>query len=290
MRRFALITFSLFSTLASAQAPDVKIKLDARLNYRSAPNDPNTQRLYDSLGRYSLVSLSFTLEPGFRVFVSEKLQRFDGGRDRDILDEYYIEDEGIWRAGKQHLPFGAGSILRESVFALRGDTNLILENLPISVAYAQGSSGRQSGLVGRVGGRLGFSAFYGEHFGIDGTSLALIRMPDQATGTSSGYKQAFGIDYSKTVGKVAIAVEAVAFRQPNLPSERDFQVVDLSATYAPSTYQTYSLGWTRRTEPTADFWRAQASFVLTRNCFLEPMVRYRNGEVFDFNLGIRFRL
>ncbi|MCC7230707.1 MAG: hypothetical protein IT203_09970 [Fimbriimonadaceae bacterium] len=290
MRRLALIGLSFFSALAVAQAPDVKINLDARLNYRSAPNDPNTQRLYDSLGRYSLVSLSFTLEPGFRVFVSEKLQRFDGGRDRDILDEYYIEDEGIWRAGKQYLPFGAGTILRESVFALRGDTNLIFEDLPISVAYAQGSSGRQSGLVGRVGGRLGLSAFYGEHFGIDGTSLALIRMPDQAGGIRSGYKQAFGIDYSRNVGKVALALEAVAFRQPNLPSEKGYQVVDLSATYAPSTYQTYSLGWTRRTEPNTDFWRARASFVVTRNCFLEPMVRYRDGEVFDFNLSIRFRL
>ena len=54
---------------AIAQAPDVVINLDARLNYRTAPESPNTQRLYDELGNYSIVSLGFKLEPGFKVYV-----------------------------------------------------------------------------------------------------------------------------------------------------------------------------------------------------------------------------
>lgn len=278
------------ATVAGAQAPDVVIKLDARLNYRTAPADANTQRLYDSLGNYSIVSLAFKLEPGFRVYVGQKLQRFDGGNDPDMLDEYYIEDEGIWRVGKQYLPFGSGKVVRESVFAARGDTALIIEDLPIAAAYAQGEKGRQEGFVGRIGGRLGFSVFLGDHFGIDGTSLALIRKPDQALGKGRGYKQAFGIDYSKGIGNFNVALEGVAFRDPNDSSDDDFEVFDLSATYTPSKYHNYTVGWTRRTLPNQDFIRLRGSVFLTNNVYLEPMVRYRNGENYDFNIAVRVRL
>ncbi|MBC8065324.1 MAG: hypothetical protein H7Y17_10865 [Chlorobia bacterium] len=278
------------ASACQAQAPDVTIKLDARLNYRTADEDANTQRLYDSLGNYSVVSLGFKLEPGFKVFVSQKLQRFDGGKDRDLLDEYYVEDEGIWRVGKQYLPFGSGRLVRESVFAARGDTSLIFEGLPIAAAYAQGEEDRQQGIVGRIGGRLGVSVFYGDHFGIDGTSLALIRKPDQALGRNRGYKQAIGVDYSKGIGHFNLAVEGVAFRKPNRSLDQSFEVVDLSATYRSSKYHNYTVGWTRRTNPNADFWRLQGSIFLTNNVYMEPLVRYRNGEAYDFNLAIRVKL
>lgn len=280
----------LVASIASAQAPDVVIKLDARLNYRTAPGSANTQRLYDSLGNYSIVSLGFTLEPGFRVHVGQKLQRFDGGKDSDLLDEYYIEDEGIWRVGKQYLPFGANRLVRESVIAARGDTSLVVEGLQIKGAYAQGENGRQKGAVVRMGGRLGISAFYGDHFGIDGTSFAQIRRPELAPGRNHGYKQAYAIDYSKGSGPFMLAFEGVAMRAPNDSADEEFEVFDLSATYTPSKYQTYTLGWTRRTNPTDDFIRLQGSVFLTRNVFLEPMVRYKNGSVYDFNLAVRVKL
>jgi hypothetical protein len=289
MKAFGITCLIAFAALASAQVPDVTIKLDAKLNYRTGPADPNTQRLYDSLGHYSIVSLSFKLEPGFRVYVGQKLQRFDGGRDPDLLDEYYIEDEGIWRVGKQYVPFGAGRLIRESVLAARGDSNLIFEGLPIAAAYCQGDAGRQEGLVGRVGGRLGFSVFYGDHFGIEGTSLDYIQKPDEAKGRHHGYKQAYAVDYSRGVGNFNLGLEVVALRHPN-GDDDEFEVGDLSATYTPSKYQTYVVGWTRRTRPTKDFWRVQASVFLTRNVFLEPMIRYKNGSIYDFNLGVRVRL
>lgn len=273
-----------------AQAPDVTIKLDARLNYRSAPEDANTQRMYDSLGNYSLVSLSFKLEPGFTVFVSQKLQRFDGGKDRDLLDEYYIEDEGIWRLGKQYLPFGGGKLVRESAFAARGDTNLIIEGIPIAAAAVQGEKGRQSGAVGRLGGRIGFSIFYGEHFGIDGTTLTLTRKPRQALGRGRGYKRAFAVDLSKGIGAFNFALDTVVFREPNSGLDTNFEAADFSATYSPSRYQSYFAGWTWRTNPSANFWRMGAAVFLTNGVYLEPMVRYRNGEMYDFNLAIRVRL
>lgn len=275
---------------ACAQAPDVVIKLDARLNYRTAPDDATTQRMYDALGNYSIVSLSFKLEPGFRVYVGQKMQRFDGGKDRDLLDEYYIEDEGIWKVGKQYLPFGSGRLVRESVFAARADTNLILEGFPIAAAYAQGEDGRQVGMVGRIGGRLGLSVFYGDHFAIDGTSLALIRRSRDAPGRGGGFKQAYGLDYSKGVGNFNLALEGVAFRSPNRSNDDSFEVVDLSATYTPSKYHNYTVGWTRRTNPNDDFWRFQGSIFLTNRVYLEPLIRYKDGEVYDFNLAIRVRL
>ncbi len=279
---------SLFS-ISLGQSPDVVIKLDARLNYRSAPKDANTQRLYDTLGNYSIVSLAFKLEPGFRVFVSQKLQRFYGGNDPELLDEYYIEDEGIWRVGKQYLPFGAGRLLRESVMAARADTNLVFEGLPIAAAYAQGERGRQEGIVGRVGGRLGLSVFVGNHFGIDGTSLTFIRKPEEASGTGRGYKEVYGIDYSRGIGEFNLAVEGMVFQKPNSSQDDPFEVVDFSATFAPSKYQSYTLGWTRRTEPNTDFWRVRGNVYLANHVYLEPMVRYRNGSNFDFSVAVRVR-
>lgn len=276
--------------LSHAQAPDVVIKLDARLNYRSAPESANTQRMYDALGHYSIVSLSFRLEPGFKVFVAQKLQRFDGGRDRDQLDEYYVEDEGIWRVGKQYLPFGATNLVRESVVAARGDTNLIVEGFPVKAAICQGERGRQSGFVARVGGRLGFSAFYGEHFGIDGTTLALVRPPERGLGAGRGYRQGYAVDYSKGQGPFVVAFEAIALRAPNTSQDKDLEAYDLSVTYTPSKYQNYTLGWTRRTNPGGDFVRLQGSVYLTHNVYMEPMVRYRDGSTYDFNLAIRVRL
>lgn len=273
-----------------AQAPDVVIKLDARLNYRSAEQDANTQRMFDALGNYSLVSLSFKLEPGFRVYVSQKLQRFDGDKDRDLLDEYYVEDAGIWRIGKQYLPFGGGRLVRESAVAGRGDTNLIIEGVPISAAMVYGEDGRQSGAVGRLGGRVGFSVFYGEHFGIDGTTLALLRKPREALGKGHGFKRAFGLDLSKSIGKVSLALDAAVFREPNNSLDENFEAADLSATFAPTKLQSYTIGWTRRTNPSTDMVRAHASVFVTNNVYLEPLLRYRDGRFYDFNVAVRVRL
>ncbi len=290
VRRLSVWVLLGWAGMVYAQAPDVTIKLDARLNYRSAERDANTQRMYDALGNYSIVSLSFKLEPGFRVYVGQKLQRFNGDKDNDLLDEYYIEDEGIWRAGKQYLPFGANRLVRESVFAARGDTNLLVEGLPIAAAYAQGEKGRQKGIVGRIGGRLGFSVFYGDHFGIDGTTLAYIRKPEHGLGKGRGFRQAYALDYSKGVGDLNVAIEAVAFRDGHRTVDEAFEAFDLSATYTPSPAHNYTLGWTHRTNPSTHFLRAQANIFLTNRVYLEPMVRYQDGNFYDFNVAVRVRL
>src|SRR5688572_31745900 len=106
--------------------------MDVNPHFRINADGDSNFRWYDPLGKHSTVGLSMILEPGFRVVVTEKLQRMP--TDNDQLDEYYIEDEGNWRVGKQYLPFGRQTLLHESVQGGRVDTNLIIEGLPISFA------------------------------------------------------------------------------------------------------------------------------------------------------------
>ena len=119
MRRLLALAAAMAGASALAQIPDVTIKVDAGLTYRSVRNGETTLRWYDGFGKHSTVGLLFWLEPGWRVYVSERLQRIEGDGDNEQLDEYYVEDPGIWRLGKQYLPFGRGLLLRESARAAR---------------------------------------------------------------------------------------------------------------------------------------------------------------------------
>ena len=87
-------------------------------------NQPTTLRFYDSLAHPSTVALTFHLETGFRGYVSERLQKIPNDGDSEQLEQYYIEDPGIWRFGKQALPFGKESLLRMMGKAARGDATL----------------------------------------------------------------------------------------------------------------------------------------------------------------------
>jgi hypothetical protein len=290
LRRLLALLCAIAPGLAAAQVPDVVIKLSARLDYRFEPHGSTTLRFYDTLGRHSTVSLGFRLEPGLHAVVSQRLQRIPNDGDPDQIDEYYVEDEGIWRAGKQYLPFGAGALLRESVVAVRGDTNLLFESLPVSVAACDGGPGRQRGFVGRVGGNLGFSAAIGEHFGISGSSLTLIRHPEDSPGKGHGYREAYGADYTRADGMFRFSGELVALRGPNRRSDSDENVFDLSISLRPSKYREFVLGWTHATEQRVDFYRLQGSIYLTNNIFAEPMVRYRNGTAYDFSVIFWVRL
>jgi hypothetical protein len=280
----------MLATVASSQVPDVVIKLSARLDYRAETKGATTLRLYDTLGRHSTVSLGFRLEPGFHAVVSQRLQRIPRDGDPDQIDEYYLEDEGIWRVGKQYLPFGTEKILRESVLGVRGDTSLLFEGLPIRVAACDGGPGRQRGFVGRVGGDIGLSAAVGDHFGISGSSLTLIRRPEDSPGKGHGYKHVFGADFTKRKDIFAFAGELVVLRSPNRKTDQEENILDLSVTVEPSRYRAFTLGWTRATEERTDFYRLQGSIYVTRNIFAEPMIRYRNGSPYDFSLIVWLRL
>ena len=274
---------------ACCQVPDVRVKFDLTLALRVDRNQKTIFKPYNVFGRHSTVSLIFYLEPGFRGFVSEKIQPFPGEVDRQPFDEYYIEDEGIWRVGKQYLPFGTGQILRESVLAARGDTNLLIEQFPVAVALCDGGSGYQRGVVARIGTRTGVSIAYGRHFGIASTALTLIRRPENSPGRDHGWKLALGADYTRKLKDITLRAEGVALREGETRTDEDLTLGDLSLTYQAGRSQSFLVGYTRMFPNGADVFRASASFKVTDTINFEPILRYRNLKIFDASLELRIR-
>jgi hypothetical protein len=286
----AILLWGVFSPgFAIGQIPDLSVKLDFGLTYRQDREREQSFRFYDAFGRMSTVSLRFTLEPGFKATVSQKLQIMRHDADSQSLDEYYVEDEGLWRVGKQYLPFGAGKLLRESALAARGDTDLLFA-VPIRAAAVDAGPNRQSGIIGRIGDKIGLSAAIGQHWGINGTALSLLRGPERSPGKGRGWKQAFGVDVQHKVGSSQLAFEYVDFRQGHTDLDGNEQVFDLSASYSLSATQRFEFGISRSQSQRATFYRAVGSIVALRNVVIEPFVRMRNDRFFDGGVTLRFRL
>lgn len=289
MKAWVASILGLLPVAALAQTANVKIKIDATLCSRSEQYGPNSMRLYSTLGRPSTLGLSFYLEAGLRAYASQRLERIHGDPDRDLLDEYYIEDEGIWRLGKQYLPFGSGNILRENVNAARGDTNLIVEGIPVSVALCDGGPGLQRGLIGRVGGNIGFSAAIGSHWGIAPTALTYVRRPEDSPGKGSGWKNAWGADIYRKSGIFLLRGEGVLLRSPERPGSPDMNIGDFSATLEPDRYRSVTFGWTRLTPHRADYYRLMGTFWVSKGVVFEPMLRYLDSKLYDVSLSVRVR-
>jgi hypothetical protein len=278
----------LLPAAATAQVPDVRARADLSLSldYRNN-SDRTNMRLYSPLGRPSVVALSLTLETGYNVLISERLQRLPGDADGDIFDETYIEDPGIWRVGKQYLPFGGGRLIHESATAARIDTNLIAESMPVALALCSTGKGRQNGLIMRVGRALGVSIAAGEHFGISGTSLGVIRRPDLAPGKGGGWKRAFSVDGARRYGKVSLSGEAAAFAGGPAP---DQTVVDLEMNYLADNYHSLGVGYSYAAHGALEYTRLFGRVHAARNIDLEPLVRWRDGGFYDASVTLRVKL
>jgi len=277
--------------VSQAQIPDVKLHLDALGTYRFESKGPSSFRYYSLFGEPSVASLRFTLETGFTGYISQKLQRIPNDGDPYPFDEAYIEDEGIWRVGKQVLPFGTGHILRESVVAVRGDTTLIAEGVPASFAICDAGDRRQEGFVGRIGPQnYGLSAAVGHHFGINGSSLTQIRLPSQTGGEGRGWNQVYGADARYRVGKFALQGEAVALRGGSTQLDKDLTIFDVSAVVTRTPFDWVQLGYTREANTRNSFYRVRGSLGLTENVSVQPFVRYRNAELWDIGVEVRLRL
>ncbi len=273
-----------------AQNPDLVVNIDGRMQFLTGSTGPTFVRFYDNLGRHSTGSLKFFTEVGFQGFISQKFAKIPNDPDRDQLDEYYIEDEGIWRVGKQYVPFGSGHFIRESVLAVRGDTQLAFEGFPISVAACDNGSRRQRGIIGRIGSRLGLSFALGSHFGINGTSFTLVRRPEDSPGVGHGYKNALGLDYSKNVGSLfELGGEMIVLFNGNTSSDRDNMMFDASATLRADPRRQLTVGWTRDNGQRADFYRLMGNFFVSRNLLVEPILRYKGRDLFDIGVTMHFK-
>jgi hypothetical protein len=289
LRKIVSLAALALAVVSSAQIPDVRIKLDVTLSFRSEKGEPPVLKPYSVFGRHSTVGLILYTEPGFRVFVSQKLQKISNEVDEEPLDEFYIEDEGIWRLGKQYIPFGTGAILRESVIGARADTNLILERFPISLGVFDGGAGEQRGVVGRIGTRYGASIAYGRHFGIASTALTQIRRPENSPGKGRGWRTAVGVDYTRRFDQVTVRAEGLALRRGETGLDEDLTLGDVSLTFQPNRNQSLTLGWTRILPSDGDVFRIMGSVRVSSLAFLEPVVRYRNQRLFDLALELRIR-
>ncbi|HZH99329.1 MAG TPA: hypothetical protein VEX38_10190 [Fimbriimonadaceae bacterium] len=288
--RRLLLALPLVPVLGRAQTPDVFVRVDTYLTYRSIKNGDTTLRSYDWLGRHSVVGLELALEPGFRGWVSQRLQRIPNDADPEQLDEYYIEDPGLWKLGKQYLPFGQQRMIRENGRAARADTNLLLEKLPISAAVVDNGSGRSRGVIGRLGGSLGLSFAAGKNFAAQGTSLNLVRSPEDAPGVGRGYGVLLGLDGRRRLGKFEISMEAVALRNGETGLDVDMEVSDLALVLRPWREGTVTVGWSRDWNQRLDFYRAQARMMLMPDVHLEPFIRFRQGVMYDLGLTLRVKM
>ncbi|RYG84864.1 hypothetical protein EON77_06380 [bacterium] len=277
---------------ARAQGPDLRFKIDLALQLVSEKGGPYTARLYTPFGRYSTVAITALTEPGFNVTVSQRVQRFDNDVDDETLDEYFVEDPGIWRVGKQYLPFGSQSLLRESVRAVRADTDLILEAIPVSFAAFDGGPGRARGAMGRVGPRAyGVSFAAGRGIGASGSALAFLRSPEGSPGPGGGWARAFGFDAAYRVAYGIIRFEALGLRGGELRNGRDADrtVVDLNFTRELRGRDYVQVGLTNDFDRHQTFLRATANLRAAPNVVYEPFLLLRDGSLHRVGIGARVR-
>ncbi len=280
----ALTAVSLGSLLAQGQAPDVRIKGDVSFSY--VGSDGGSLRAISPLNRYSTISLS-TLSPlGFNILLSQRFSFVRDDADNEFFDEYYVEDPGSWRIGKQYLPFGGGQIMRETALAARVDSSLIFEGLPLSIALVDAGKGRQAGLIGRLGGRgYGFSVAIGDHWGINGTSLALFQTLGPGPGRENGYQQALGFDWNQRSGRLTTRYESVALRKPNGVGE-ELDLNDLSFNYDLGGRNSLLLGFSTGL---GRWVRFGGSYNAKHGVSVEVLSRGTDGKLVESSLTLRIK-
>lgn len=277
------------SATCFAQVPDVTFKVDARFGYLNEPGNSNV-RWYDRLGRKSTAALQLNLEGGLRAFASERFEKIKNDGDPDQIDEFYLEEPGSWRIGKQIIPFGSNQLLNDSITALRVDT-FSLHTIPVLATACDAGKGRQRGVTAKFGpDKFNLSFAYGDHFGISGSSLTLVRKPEDSPGLGRGY----GIGFDATVlglgpGYVAKA-EYISLKKPSLQSDNDKSVADFSVSLIPDRRRELTFGITRDLIEDHTFLRLVGRFELIPNLHLEPFLRYKDGKFYDLAVFVRFKL
>jgi len=281
MRSSLAVLLTAITALTAAQVPDVKIKVELRPTYRSVRGEDSSLRWYDWTGKHSVAEIELSLEPGYRVYLAERFQKIPGDVDNEQLDQYYIEDPGLWRVGKQVIPFGLNRVLNEKAVGARGDTSFLLGTQEISGAFYDNGDGRLSGASLKIGDRLGASVQIGRNIAAQGSALTLLRKPEDAPGRGRGYRAAIGAHARRSWGKYSLESEAVFLRNGHSPLDQDADISDLMVTMRADSRRSISLGWTRDWRDSENFLRATGRFVLHRNVALEPMIRLRNGRIYD---------
>ncbi len=276
---------------AQAQTPEISFFADIRPTLMRENNRRTVLRWYDPNGHFSIVGVRLLFENGLRGTVTQRLQRIESSGDPDLLDEYYLEDQGSWRIGKQYLPFGLQGIIKESVLGASLNTNLVFEEVPIKIAVCDGGTGRTRGVIARIGDKAGISFAYGDHFGIQGTSLTPFQLPKDSLGQGRGWKLALGADFGLNFANVTVSGEWVSLRRGNTPLDLDSDLSDIKMTYRfRSSRATLSAAWSRSWDARRDNYRLEGVIPIDRKLSILPFIRYRNNRTTDLGVSARVRL
>ncbi|MEQ1822183.1 MAG: hypothetical protein ABL949_06725 [Fimbriimonadaceae bacterium] len=288
-RLSAVVLGFLCGATCLAQVPDVKIKLDLRIMNRSVRGEDSATKFYDWQGKHSLAMLEFRLEPGYRVFISERFQKILGDADDEQLDEYFVEDPGLWRVGKQTAPFGLGRLYGDKVRGARGDTNILIGTMPIAGIVFDNGSKLARGVIVRFGERIGFSAAIGNNLAAQASSQTPIRKPEDGPGQGRGHQVAFGAHLKKSWAGALLEVEGLALRRGQTPLDQDADITDLLLTLRSDPQRTVGLGWSRDWRTSGNFVRFVGHFQVHKNGAIEPMIRLRNGAVSDASVTLNIK-
>lgn len=272
-----------------AQLPDVRVKGDVSLGLASSNEYTLGGKSYTPLGRHSVLTLQALLPIGLKAILSERIQTIKNDSDTDQFDEYYIEDTGSWRIGKQYVPFGGGGFFRQSVLGVRLDSNIALGGVPFALAIVDEGTGKQYGAAGRIGARgLGFSFALGRHWGINSSSLSLVQSIQQPEGPGNGWKQAFGIDSNRRNGKFGYRTEFLVLRQPEGTSV-DKELGDFQVTYDLGHRHSAFAGASAVLGDRNTFIRLGGTYTAAKGVSIEGMYRLQDRNFRDFSVFLRFR-
>lgn len=292
MARRALLIGALVlgPTLAFGQTPEVAVFAELYPTLSWKEGEQGRLSWYGLSGETSTVGFRMLLESGNRVLVSQRLQKWPGDADLDSLDEYWIESTGNWRVGKQYLPFGLKGVLRETAVGVRLDTQLLLQNAPIQIAYVDNGTNRTRGVVGRIGRRAGISFAVGDHFGIQASSFSAFQEPDELLGRGRGYGFAVGADFSLPVGSTTVGGEWVSFRDGETLADGDLDLSDLRVDwFLPGRADKVTFGWARDWKGGEDFLRFEGEIGVAEKVWVKPYVRFDNNGFRDLGISGRLR-
>jgi len=232
-----------------------------------------------------------TLDNGLYVLVTQRLQRVPGGADPDTLDQAYVEEPGIWRAGRQVLPIGGGFLFREYALAARVDLPGDRVAIPITLAVCANGDRRQRGIIGRIGREIGLTVVAGRNFGINPSSLATLRDLEAAPGADGGWRWIIAGDISRQFGPLIVQGEFALLRQPEGSTKTAGEVSDLRASLNSFEGQVVTtLGWSRDWRTQHDAYRFETETLVSRSVTIRSFVRIDGGAWRDITMGVRIRL
>ncbi len=278
-----------YACAVPAQQPQVSVNLDLWPTVRADRDGKFRFHWYDDTGHHSVVSVTMLTEVGFRAFVSQRLELIAGDADNEYLNEFYVEDTGYWRVGKQLIPFGLESLERELVTAARADTRFALGGWPLKIAWCGGNIGLPTGYVARVGRSLGLSIASGRHFGVSGLAFQELRRPEDSPGRGRGYREMYGADLTHRVGRLRLEAEWVRTRRGHSAEDVDNDYALARLVYTLSGEQSVALTLAHDFDAGSDHYRLRHSLLVHDRLEAFQQLRWREASITEASLGLRIR-